>query len=142
MSRVEKGNKVKIHYTGTLEDGTVFDSSKDRDPLEFEIGAGNVIPGFENGVIGMAVGESKTINIEPSDGYGNHRPDLIVEVEKSKFPENISPEVGLQLQLQQPDGKVVDVIVSEMKEEIVVLDANHPLAGRKLTFEVELVAVA
>jgi len=135
----KQGDTVKVHYTGKLEDGTVFDSSKDRDPLEFTIGSGSIIPGFENGVIGMSVGESKTVEIAPDDGYGQRRDDLTVTVEKERLPENINVEVGQALRMERENGRTIDVVVSEIKEDEVTLDANHPLAGKKLIFDIELV---
>jgi FKBP-type peptidyl-prolyl cis-trans isomerase 2 len=142
MSLVKDGDTVKVHYTGKLEDGTVFDSSDGRDPLELKVGAGNVIPGFEKGVMGMEVGGSKTITIPADDAYGERRDDLTVSVKRTEFPENITPEVGQQLQLKQPDGNMVNVMVTDVQEEQVTLDANHPLAGKTLIFDVEVVEVA
>ena len=124
-----------------IEDGEVFDSSREREPLEFTVGAGNVIPGFDTGVIGMAAGDQKTVTIEAEQAYGKRRDELVMEVKKDVFPENITPEVGQQLQMDQPDGQAVNVVVSEMKEEMVTLDANHPLAGKTLIFEIEVVAI-
>ena len=142
MSQVKSGDKVKVHYTGKLEDGSVFDSSREREPFEFTVGAGQVIPGFDNGVVGMTAGDQKTLTIEAEQAYGQRRDELVLEVKKDMFPENITPEVGQQLQMEQQDGQVVNVVISEMKEEMVTLDANHPLAGKTLIFEIELVAIA
>ena len=141
MSLVKDGDTVKIHYTGKLEDGTVFDSSDGRDPLELKVGAGHVISGFEKGVVGMEVGGTKTITIPADDAYGERRDDLTVNVKKTEFPENITPEIGQQLQLKQPDGNMVNVMVTDVQEELVTLDANHPLAGKTLVFDVEVVEV-
>ncbi len=141
MSLVKDGDTVKIHYTGKLEDGTVFDSSDGRDPLELKVGDGHVIPGFEKGVVGMEVGGTKTITIPADDAYGERRDDLTVNVKKTEFPENITPEIGQQLQLKQPDGNMVNVMVTDVQEELVTLDANHPLAGKTLVFDVEVVEV-
>ena len=141
MSQVKSGDKIKVHYTGKLEDGEVFDSSREREPLEFTVGAGNVIPGFDTGVIGMAAGDQKTVTIEAEQAYGMRRDELMLEVKKDVFPDNITPEVGQQLKMDQPDGQAVDVVVSEMKGEMVTLDANHPLAGKTLIFEIELVTI-
>ncbi len=141
MSLVKDGDTVKIQYTGKLEDGTVFDSSDGRDPLELKVGAGQVIPGFEKGVMGMEVGGTKTITIPADDAYGQRRDDLTISVKKTEFPENISPEVGQQLQLKQPDGNMVNVVITDIQEEQVTLDANHPLAGKTLIFDVEVVEV-
>jgi len=142
MSQVQDGSTVKVHYTGKLEDGTVFDSSKDRDPFEFKIGARAVIPGFEKGIVGMAVGETKSVTIPPDEAYGQKRDELISNVEKSHFPQDITPTVGQQLQMQQPDGRPLNMMVTEIDGDNVTLDANHPLAGKTLTFEIELVEVA
>ena len=142
MSQAQDGSKVKVHYTGKLDDGTVFDSSKDRDPFEFTIGTGSVIPGFEKGVVGMETGETKTITIPPDEAYGQTREELVADVKKSHFPPDINPEVGQQLQMQQPDGRPLNVVVTKIEGDDVTLDANHPLAGKTLTFVIELVEVA
>jgi peptidylprolyl isomerase len=138
---VKKGNTVKVHYTGKLENGQVFDSSESRDPLEVTVGSGRVIPGFEQGIIGMEPGEKKTIKLSPQEAYGPKRDDLVVDVNKGDFPEHIDPHVGQNLQIQQPDGQVVNVRVADVEEEKVTLDANHPLAGEPLEFDVELVEI-
>ena len=142
MPQAKSGDKVKVHYTGKLEDNTVFDSSKDRPPLEFTIGSGSIIPGFENAVIGMETGESKTFTIPPDEAYGQPRDELKMEVNKSDFPDDITPEVGQQLQMKRADGNVINVVVADMEGEKVTLDANHPLAGKALTFDIELVEIA
>lgn len=142
MSQAKTNDKVTVHYTGKLDDGTVFDTSRDRDPLEFTIGAGQVIPGFENGVIGMAEGDNKSVTLKPQDAYGNVRDDLIIEVKKSDIPANIEVAVGQQLQINRPDGQTIPVNVSAVTDEKVTLDANHPLAGKNLTFEIELVKIS
>lgn len=138
---IENGKTVKIHYTGTLDDGTKFDSSAGRDPLEFEMGAGMVIPGFEKGVADMEVGEKKTIHIPADEAYGERREDLVLQFERSQLPEGLEPEVGMGLQMQGPQGQPVPVTVTEVKEESITIDANHQLAGQNLNFELELVAV-
>ena len=141
MSTAQDGNTVKVHYTGKLEDGTVFDSSKDREPLEVKLGAGSVIPGFEKGIVGMTVGDAKTVTLAPDDAYGPRRDELTVEVDKKDFPENITPEIGQQLTMQRQDGSQINVVVAGISEDQVTLDANHPLAGKTLVFEIELVEV-
>lgn len=141
MKSATSGDTVKIHYTGKLEDGTVFDTSADGEPLEFTLGEGRVIPGFEEGVEGMEVGETRTISFPPDKGYGDHSSDLVFEVDRSNLPPDMDPEVGDQLALQSADGEKVAVTVSETSESSVTLDANHPLAGQELTFEVELVDI-
>lgn len=134
-------DKVKVHYKGTLSNGDVFDSSEGREPLEFTLGTGQVIPGFDNGITGMAVEESKTINIPAADAYGEVRKELIQEVPKSHIPAEIKPEVGLQLMSNTPDGQQIPLVVTEVKDDSIVVDANHPLAGKDLTFEVTLVSI-
>ncbi len=142
MSHAEKGSKIKVHYTGKLDDGTVFDTSAERDPLEFTLGEGRLIRGFEEAVTGMKVGETKTVTISADDAYGQHRPELQRRVPKEQFPENIDPQVGLFLNIRQPDGGVLEAVITEVSDEAVVIDANHPLAGRDLTFEIEVVDIA
>ncbi len=142
MTQVKKGDKVKVHYTGKLQDGTVFDSSEGREPLEFEVGGGRLIRGFDEGVVGMKVDEEKTINIKAAEAYGDLRDDLIIEVPKAQLPQDIKPEVGMELVSQQPDGQQIIVTVKEVKPEAIVIDANHKLAGKDLTFDVKLVEIA
>jgi len=138
---IEEGKKVKIHYTGTLDDGTKFDSSAGRDPLEFEMGAGMVIPGFEKGVADMDVGEKKSIHIPAEEAYGERREDLVMQFERSQLPEGLEPEVGMGLQMQGPQGQPVPVTVTEVANDNITIDANHQLAGQNLNFELELVEV-
>jgi len=142
MSQAKNGDSVKIHYTGTLENGEEFDSSKDREPLAFVLGEGNVIPGFENGVMGMEEGDSKNITIPPEEAYGIKNNELIVEVDRSEFPENITPSVGLQLQMMQQNGNPINVMVTALDDNKVMLDANHPLAGQTLIFDIKLVEIS
>lgn len=132
---------VKVHYTGTLKNGEVFDSSKGKEPLEFTIGAGQIIPGFENGIMGMKVDESKTINIAADDAYGARRDELVQEVPKAQLPAEINPQVGMQLMSQGPDGQQIPLVVTEVKETSITVDANHPLAGKDLIFEVSIVSI-
>lgn len=141
MSQVKKNDTVKIHYTGKLADGVVFDSSEGREPLEFTVGEGNMIPGFENGVIDMKVNEKKTIVIPAEEAYGEVRDELIQEVPKTNLPEDLDPEVGMGLVSVAPNGQEIQFVVREVKEETIVVDANHPLAGKELTFDVELVEI-
>jgi FKBP-type peptidyl-prolyl cis-trans isomerase 2 len=142
MEKAKGGNTVKVHYTGKLDDGTVFDSSRERGPLEFTIGKGQLIKGFEDTVVGMSLGENRTVNIPQEEAYGPHKEELVIKVERSMIPESIELAKGLCLNVRQPDGGVMDVIVKEIFEDTVTLDANHPLAGKTLNFEIELVEIA
>lgn len=142
MSQAKSGDTVKIHYTGTLEDGTEFDSSAGREPLEFALGGGQVIPGFDSAVDGMAVGENKTVTIPAGEAYGDRHDQLVQEVPKSALPSEMEPSVGMQLQSQSPDGQVMNLVITEVADESVTVDANHPLAGQELTFAIELVEIA
>jgi peptidylprolyl isomerase len=141
MAEAKKGDSVKIHYTGRLDDGTVFDSSRERDPLEFTLGAGMVIPGFDDAVAGMKVGEEKSTSIPADEAYGPRRDDLLISVPTERLPDDLEPQVGQQLQMQTGDGQTFVAAVTQVGEEEVVLDANHPLAGKDLTFDIELVEI-
>jgi peptidylprolyl isomerase len=141
MHQVKNGDKIKVHYHGRLTSGETFDSSAGREPLEFEVGGGMVIRGFDNGVIGMAVGEKKTINIPVHEAYGPVNPDYLIEYPKTQIPEHIELEVGLPLVMSNASGQQFQVKVTEIKENVVVLDANHPLAGEELIFDIELVEI-
>jgi peptidylprolyl isomerase len=138
---VKNGDKISVHYTGKYEDGQVFDSSIDRDPLEIEVGTAQVIKGFEDALVGMAKGEKKTVNIPPDHGYGQYDPALLIEIPKSNVPENMTPELGMKLKLSDNKGKSVLVVVTEIGDESIKLDANHPLAGKVLVFDLELVNI-
>lgn len=142
MQQAKKGDKVKIHYHGRLEDGSIFDSSAGRSPLEFELGSGQVIPGFDAGVTGMSVGEKKTINIPFMEAYGPVSEEAIIEFPKANFPSDLQIEVGLQLMMNNGAGQQFPVTIKEIKDEVVVLDANHSLAGKDLIFDLELVEIA
>ena len=141
MGEAKNGDTVRVHYRGKLKDGTIFDSSFDREPLEFTIGAGRLIPGFEQAVIGMVPDESKTITIPEDRAYGPHRDDLVMQLERDKIPTDMEIERGQQVQVRQEDGRCFPVIVTEISESGVTLDANHPLAGQDLTFELLLVEI-
>jgi FKBP-type peptidyl-prolyl cis-trans isomerase 2 len=141
MSEARNGDTVKIHYTGTLADGSQFDSSREREPLELTVGAGKVIPGFERAVVGMGVGESRTVTIDAADAYGPRQEQLLQEVPRSVIPADIELSQGLMLHAQGPDGQTVNFTVIEYDDQKVLVDGNHPLAGRDLTFELELVAI-
>jgi len=140
-THVETGDTVKVHYTGTLEDGTVFDTSLDREPMEFTLGQGQLIPGFEQAVMGMQVGESKTVTIPAEQAYGSYNDELIFVVGREQLPENLEPAVGQRLYVGRPDGQTVIVTVIELSETSITVDANHPLAGKDLTFEIELIQI-
>jgi len=141
MAQAKIKDTVFVHYTGSFTDGTVFDSSTDREPLEFTIGQSMVIPGFENGVVGMSEGESRVINIPAEEGYGLHREDLLAVVERSQIPTGLNLEVGRTLQARSPEGGVTNVVIRAMSDENVTLDFNHPLAGKDLVFKVQLVKI-
>ena len=142
MSQAKSGDTVKIHYTGTLDDGTEFDSSAGREPLEFAIGSGQVIPGFDSAVDGMTVGDSKTVTIPAGEAYGERHDQLVQEVPKTALPDDMKPEIGMQLQSQGPDGQVMNLQVTAVEVESISVDGNHPLAGQALTFAIELVEIA
>jgi len=142
MSQVKEGSAVKVHYTGKLSDGSVFDTSKDGEPLDFKVGDGMVIKGFETAILGMTAGESKTVTLVVEDAYGPIREDLLAEVEREKLPQTESLEVGKTLEVQQPDGQSFMVKVTGLTETMVSLDANHPLAGQDLTFDIELLELS
>lgn len=141
MSQVKQNDKVKVHYTGKLANGEVFDSSVEREPMEFEVGKGQLIPGFENGVVDMKVNDKKTIVIPSSEAYGEPREELVQEVPKDRLPEDIKPEIGMGLVSKTPDGNEIQLVVKEVKDEAIVVDGNHPLAGQELTFDVEVLEI-
>ena len=142
MTQAKSGDNVKVHYTGKLQEGDVFDSSEGRAPLEFKIGDGKVIPGFEQGVVGMEIGEKKQISISPEEGYGARNEELVAVIEKTLLPSDVDTSVGQQLQVKQQDGTAIQLVVTAETEDNVTLDANHPLAGKTLLFDVELVEIA
>lgn len=142
MSQAKKGDTVKVHYTGTLTDGTEFDSSEGREPLEFTIGENQVIAGFEKAVIGMSPGETVRIEIKVDDAYGPRNADLVATVSRDQLPEGFKPAIGQQLQLTRDDNSSLIVSIIDISETEVTLDANHPLAGEDLTFSIELVEIA
>ena len=141
MQQAQSGDNVRVHYHGTLSDGTIFDSSKEREPLAFQAGTGQVITGFDNAVIGMNVGETKTVHIPVDEAYGQPNGEMLIEFPLSQFPEGEQPEVGAQMHLSDDQGHTFPVIIKEINGDTVKLDANHPLAGKDLTFELELVGI-
>jgi peptidylprolyl isomerase len=141
MAQAKQGDKVRVHYTGTFDDGTVFDTSADRGPLEFTVGSGQVIQGFDRALIDMEPGQKKTVNIPVEEAYGPRIEDLVAEIGRDRLPANIELEVGQQLQLSLAEGEEAIVLVVDLSETTVTLDANHPMAGFDLTFELELVEI-
>jgi len=141
MTEVKSGDTVSIHYTGTLSDGTTFDSSQGRDPLQFTVGSGQIIPGLDKALPGMTVGDTKTVNVPAEEAYGAADPNARQSVPRDQIPADIPLDPGTQLQVKTPQGQVVNVTVAEVNDEAVVLDANHPLAGKDLTFAIELVSI-
>ncbi len=140
--KAELGDKVKVHYVGKLSNGEVFDQTQQEEPLDFEIGKGQLIQGFEQAVIGMEAGETKTEQVPYDFAYGERRDDLVLQLEKDKIPEHLNPQVGDQLEIKQDEGNNIPVVVKEITEEAMTIDANHPLAGQDLTFDLELVEIS
>lgn len=141
MTQAKQGDTVNVHYTGKLEDGTVFDTSRSRHPLQFTIGKGQVITGFEQAIIGMNLGESKTMTVPVEQAYGKRRQDMIVTVQRDQLPPDLNPAVGQRLELTQTDDQTVLVTVTAMTDTSLTLDANHPLAGKDLIFDIELLKI-
>jgi FKBP-type peptidyl-prolyl cis-trans isomerase 2 len=141
MQKVKNGDVINIHYTGTLSDGTVFDSSEGRDPLKFTVGEGMVITGFDKGVLDMEINQEKTININELEAYGPYNADMIIEMPIDQVPADMNPTVGMEVHLSDPEGNVMPVIVTELNDKTIKLDANHPLAGKDLTFKLQLVSI-
>lgn len=141
MAQAKHSDTVKVHYTGKLEDDTVFDTSVNRDPLQFTIGKGQVIPGFEQAVVGMNPGESKTTKVPVDQAYGPHRKEMVLEVDRKQFPADLKPEVGQEYQIPQAQGRPTVVTITDVSESKIVLDANHPLAGKDLIFDVQLLEI-
>ena len=142
MIQAKSGDTVKIHYTGTLDDGTQFDSSADREPLQFTLGSGQVITGFDMAVEGMAVGDKKSVSISAENGYGPHHEQMVQEVRKSALPEDLEPTEGMMLQASKADGETIKIMVVAVKDDTIMVDGNHPLAGKTLNFDIELVEIA
>lgn len=140
--KAELGDKVKVHYVGKLSNGEVFDQTQQEEPIDFEIGKGQLIQGFEQAIIGMEAGETKTEQVPYDFAYGERRDDLVLQLEKDKIPEHLNPQVGDQLEIKQDEGNNIPVVVKEITEQAMTIDANHPLAGQDLTFELELVEIS
>lgn len=141
MQQVQSGDTVRVHYHGRLTDGTTFDSSEGRDPLEFEVGSGMVIAGFDNGVIGMIIGDKRTLSIAVDDAYGPKNPEMVIEFPREQVPEGMPLEKGMRLNLNNSEGQVVPVVITDVLDETILLDANHPLAGEDLVFDIELIEI-
>ena len=141
MQQVKTGDKVNVHYHGKLTDGTTFDSSEGRAPLSFTAGSGQVIVGFDNAVIGMNIGDKKTVQIPVAEAYGDRDDNMVIELPLSEFPADQAPEVGMELQMSNNQGNLFNVVITEIKDDTMVLDANHPLAGMDLIFDIELVSI-
>jgi peptidylprolyl isomerase len=141
MQQVKSGDKVKVHYNGKLRNGETFDSSEGKEPLEFTVGGGQVIKGFDQGVMGMHVGDKRTVEIDVADAYGEKNEEMVIEFPKAQFPPDMKPEAGMQLMMNNGEGQSFPVLVKEVKEDSVLLDANHPLAGEDLVFDIELVEI-
>lgn len=141
MKTVQDGARVTLHYTGRLRDGSVFDSSRGRAPFDFVVGSGQVIPGFDRGVRGMTPGETRTVEIPAAEAYGVHRAEMVLNLDRAQFPADVAPEIGQELRLGLQDGGTIDVRVTEVTDDLVTLDANHPLAGEDLIFDLELLDV-
>ena len=141
MAQAQTGDLVKVHFTGRLADGTIFDTSMEREPLEFTLGEGELIPGFEQAVLGMTTGESRTATILADQAYGPHRAERVIDVERHHLPSDLQPELGQRLQMTRPDGTTINVVVTTITETQVTLDANHPLAGHDLIFDLILVEI-
>lgn len=139
--KVKKGDTIQVHYTGKFEDGKEFDSSLNRQPLQFEVGAGRVIKGFEDAVIGLQTGEKKTVTVSAEDAYGSFDENLLIEIPRKNVPEDVTPEVGMRLQLVNQQGQAAHVVVTEILDKTVRLDANHPLAGKTLVFDLEVLEI-
>lgn len=141
MTEAKQGDTVKVHYQGTLTDGTVFDSTYEQEPLEFTIGEGKIIPGFEESVVGMEEGQTKDVSVQPEQAYGDYNENGVVNFPRENLPEDINPELGMTLQMTTPEEQTVYVTVTEIEDETITLDANHPLAGKDLHFQIELLEV-
>jgi len=141
MAALKNGDTVKVHYTGTLEDGRVFDTSREREPLEFKAGGGQIISGFESAILGMEVGDTRDFEVAPDEAYGYRQEEMVLKVPVAQFPDHIEPQVGMPLQIKQQEGGTLEMVITDITDEAVTLDGNHPLAGQTLHFQVELVEI-
>ena len=141
MKLAEPGDKVKVHYTGKLEDGTIFDSTQGREPLELEIGKGHTVPGFEMGITGMAAGDKRTVTVTPDIGFGPRDEGYKEVIRRGDLPANIKPEIGMQLHMPHEDGSTIRVTITDVKQDSIFVDTNHPLAGKTLIFDIELLEI-
>jgi FKBP-type peptidyl-prolyl cis-trans isomerase 2 len=141
MQQVKNGDKVKVHYTGKLTNGEQFDSSTGRAPLEFTVGAGQMIKGFDNAMPGMSIGEKKTVTISPGEGYGEKMEEAIIEFPRENVPPDMPLEIGMKLELRNESGQPIPVTIEDIREDVIILDANHSLAGKELVFDIELVEI-
>ena len=141
MQEAQVGDLVSVHYTGKLTDGEVFDSSRDRDPLKFTLGNKELLGGFEDGVVGMKPGETKSLTLNPEQAFGDRREDLVLELPKNEFPQNITPSVGLHLKMSNASGAGMTVVITDVGDDSVTLDGNHPLAGQSVVFDIELIEI-
>ncbi len=141
MQQAKSGDTVKVHYTGSLADGQVFDSSKEREPLELTLGSGDIVPGFEDAVVDMAVGETKVVNVSSDQAFGQRNEDLVAVVDRTQIPDDVEVEEGRMLTVRSEDGQLFDVTVAEVSGDAVTMDGNHPLAGQDLTFEITLLEI-
>jgi peptidylprolyl isomerase len=141
MAQAKEGDKVRVHYEGQLSDGTIFDSSLEREPIEFILGQDTVIPGFEDAVIGMEAGESKDVSIPPEEGFGEYSEDLVVDIEKTILPPEINPELGMQLEVSSEEETPRVFTIADIVEDSITLDGNHPLAGKEIAFKITLLEI-
>lgn len=141
MYKIKNGDTISVHYKGTLTSGEVFDSSLDREPLKFTLGKDQLIPGFEHAILGLSVGEKVTTNIPSKEAYGEHNSEMVLQVPNNQLPPELDAQIGMQLQLNQPNGQVIPVQITQVKAEMVTIDANHPLAGEDLKFDIEIIEI-
>jgi len=141
MAQAKSGDTVRVHYTGKLDDGTVFDTSLSREPLELTIGNHDLIPAFEQAIVGMEPGESKSINVSPDEAFGPYREDMVVDLDRTRFPEDMDLQVGRRLEMTENGSRTITVTITDVSETTVTVDANHPLAGEELTFDIQLVEI-